>query len=97
MPQNKRKKTFLINDLVDMINEMNNGEMPPMIKTGVHATKGEDGNPKPVTLEEAYRAALCNVVENILHETNRYQGFSYTTNDITQPSPLKRTYSKFQD
>ena len=101
MPQNKRKKTFNINEFVDMVNKMLEQDVLPVaITSGVSAHTDENGEPIKYTLEDAYCIALCNVVENILYETGRYKGFMYDTEkfpDPMQPTPLERWYYKYED
>lgn len=102
MPQNKRKKTFHINELVDFVNDsLKENNLPPVITSGEWTGRVDsDGNPLQVTIEDAYRIALCNVVEKILHDTQRYRGFSYDTekfSDPMQPPPLERHYQKYAD
>ena len=101
MPQNKRKKTIVINEVVDMVNAMlEQGKLPTTITTGEFVHKDKDGNPQKVSPEDAYRIGLINVVEAILHQTSRYQGFGYDTKkfpDPMAPVPLERHYYKYED
>lgn len=74
--------------------------LPVAITSGVSAHTDENGEPIKYSVEDAYRIALCNVVENILHQTGRYKGFGYDTEknpDPLKPTPLERWYYKYSD